>query len=200
MFLVSLEGRYVTDEKPPCFQNDEGIQPEMDMALTPSFERINEHIMYLKAKIESRITQMRKEYCITSDASMVDFTITSQSNSQKFRNDFIGNPTSFFETITGHYEMLNRFTDNLEELSKTAADRYAKQKLLEIQGLVYDAMCSIKIVLKSQYEDPNSKVPGGGNSFQYDNICDQQNAEYLTMLIGYSVADYLNSLYSTVVN
>jgi hypothetical protein len=96
--------------------------------------------------------------------------------------------------------MLNRFTDNLEELSKTAADRYAKQKLLEIQGLVYDVMCSIKIGLKSQYEDPNSKVPSGGNSFQDDNICDQQNAEYLTMLIGYSVADYLNSLYSTVVD
>jgi hypothetical protein len=61
--------------------------------------------------------------------------------------------------------MLNRVADNLEELSKTAADRYAKRKLLVIQGLVYDAMCSIQIVLKSQYEDPNSKVPRGGNSF-----------------------------------
>jgi hypothetical protein len=96
--------------------------------------------------------------------------------------------------------MLNRFTDNLEELSKTAADRYAKKKLLEIRDLVYDAMCSIKIVLKSQYEDPNSKVPSGGNKYQYDNICDQQNAEYLRMLFGYSQADFLNSLYSTVVN
>jgi hypothetical protein len=56
MFLVSFEGKYVIDETPPCFQNDEGIQPEMDMALIPSFERINEHIMYLKDKIESRIT------------------------------------------------------------------------------------------------------------------------------------------------
>jgi hypothetical protein len=58
MFLVFLEGRYVWDKKPPCFQNDEGIQPETDMELTPSFEGINEKIMYLKAKIESRITQV----------------------------------------------------------------------------------------------------------------------------------------------
>ena len=117
-----------------------------------------------------------------------------------FLLQYINDQTAFFEKVTGHYEILNAFAYDLKELSKSAVDNDAKRKLLEIQGIVYGVLCTVKTFLRSQNKDPDSKVPSGGNRFHNYDRCDQHESEYRTMLNGYSIAEYLDVMYSTILN
>jgi hypothetical protein len=96
--------------------------------------------------------------------------------------------------------MLDNLAHTLEELSETTADDHAKQNLLQIQARTYNVMCTIKTLLRSQNKHLTNEVPSGRNSFQIDSICDQHQLEYITMLNGYLLAEYLDLMYTTVLN
>ncbi|XP_060595903.1 uncharacterized protein LOC132749973 [Ruditapes philippinarum] len=199
---IPLESRHTRDVNPPCFLNDDNIQPEVNSTLASSFEKIKDQVQDLKAKIELQITRMQTSYCIerNSDALMSAIHMFSLSDNEAFVHEFTINQPSFLEKITGHYDMLDNLAYTLEELSETAADDHAKQNLLQIQARTYNAMCTIKTLLRSQNKHLTNEVPSGRNSFQIDGICDQHQMEYITMLNGYLLAEYLDLMYTTVLN
>jgi hypothetical protein len=58
---IPLESRHTRDVNPPCFLNDDNIQPEVNSTLASSFEKIKDQVQDLKAKIELQITRVSEK-------------------------------------------------------------------------------------------------------------------------------------------
>ncbi|XP_060586114.1 uncharacterized protein LOC132741866 [Ruditapes philippinarum] len=193
---------------PPCFMNDDKppvIQKPMDMAsLQPVLKEIND----LKLHSESLLKVMEINYCVDGeDGSFLTVPYNPLLDKKAFLGSYINEDPSFLTMIRDHYDMLNRLANYVEVLRGIITEKTAKDSLLLTQDHIYEAMCTIKMFLKSQNQDPQCKVPGGNVSdilYIYGqgtpNRCVEQTFEYVIIHDCKRVAHYLESLYTYILN